>query len=96
KDSESHHLISGDIESGKPDGIFNSGIIQPQKCYSKNFDVSTGLIRYYCVVHPAERGFIIILQDQLTEEIHDIKNNQSFNYFSKILQMYRTNQSNLF
>ena len=86
KDSESHHLISGDIESGKPDGIFNSGIILPQKSYSKNFDVSTGLIRYYCVVHPAERGFIIIIQDQLSEKIHDINNNQSFNYFHKILQ----------
>jgi plastocyanin len=31
KDSEPHHLISGDIENGKPDGIFNSGIIQPQE-----------------------------------------------------------------
>ena len=60
KDSEPHHLISGDIENDKPDGIFNSGIIHPKKCYSKKFDISTGLIDYYCVIHPAERGFIII------------------------------------
>lgn len=85
KDSESHHLISGDMENGKPDGIFNSGIIQPQKSYSNKFNVPTGLIRYYCVVHPAERGFIII-HDQISERIYDINNNQSFNYFNKILQ----------
>lgn len=60
KDSEPHHLISGDIENDKPDGIFNSGIIHPKKCYSMKFDIFTGLINYYCVIHPAERCFIII------------------------------------
>jgi plastocyanin len=72
KDSESHHLISEDIESGKPDGIFNSGIIPPRKYYSKKFDASIGLIRYYCVIHPAERGFIII-NDMLLGKTNDIK-----------------------
>lgn len=57
KDSEPHHLISEDIENDKPDGIFNSGIIHPKKCYSKKFDIYTGLIDYYCVIHPAEWGF---------------------------------------
>ena len=60
KDSEPHHLISGDIENDKPDGIFNSGIIHPKKCYSMKFDIFTGLINYYCVILPAERCFIII------------------------------------
>ena len=34
-DSKSHHLISGDIENGKPDGLFNSGMIQPPEMLLK-------------------------------------------------------------
>ncbi|HEX6294134.1 MAG TPA: hypothetical protein VFZ46_03190, partial [Nitrososphaeraceae archaeon] len=83
-DSEFHHLISGDIEYGKPDGIFNSGIIQPQKCYSKKFNTTTGLVRYYCVMHPAERGFIII-NDKLSDKTEDYIRNIKFNYLNKIL-----------
>jgi class 3 adenylate cyclase/plastocyanin len=84
-DSEFHHLISGDIENGKPDGIFNSGIIQPQKCYSKKFDSPTGLVRYYCVMHPAEQGFIIINDTSLLDKTdEDITNNIKFNYLNKI------------
>ena len=79
KDSKSHHLISGDIEYGKPDGIFNSGIIPSQKYYSKKFHSPAGLISYYCVVHPAERGFIII-NDVLLGKTNEIKNIK-FNYF---------------
>lgn len=83
-DSEFHHLISGDIEYGKPDGIFNSGIIQPQKCYSKKFDTLAGLVRYCCVMHPAERGFIII-NDIYSGKTDDYIRNIKFNYLNKIL-----------
>lgn len=85
-DSEFHHLISGDIEYGKPDGIFNSGIIQPQKCYSKKFDTLAGLVRYYCVMHPAEQGFIIMNDTPSLDKTDkgDITNNIKFNYLTKI------------
>jgi len=82
KDSEPHHLISEDIENDKPDGIFNSGIIHPKKCYSKKFDIYTGLIDYYCVIHPAERGFIII--NNTLSNITDNTSNIKFNYSNKI------------
>lgn len=88
KDSEPHHLISGDIEYGKPDGIFNSGIIPPRKYYSKKFDTPTGLIRYYCVIHPAERGFIII-NDMLLDKTNDIRNTK-FSYLNKIFSNVQT------
>lgn len=90
KDSESHHLISGDIENGKPDGIFNSEIIRPQKCYSKKFDASSGLIRYYCVIHPAEQGFIVI-NKTISGTNNDI-NSSEIKYLNKIFSNVR-NQS---
>jgi hypothetical protein len=82
KDSKPHHLISGDIVNGKPDGIFNTGIIHPKKCYSKKFDISTGLIDYYCVIHPAERGIIIVNNTLLNKT--DDTSNIKFNYLNKI------------
>ena len=88
KDSVPHHLISGDIEYGKPDGIFNSGMIPPRKYYSKTFDTPTGLIRYYCVIHPAERGFIII-NDMLLDKTNDIRNTK-FSNLNKIFSNVQT------
>ncbi|HEX5185714.1 MAG TPA: adenylate/guanylate cyclase domain-containing protein [Nitrososphaeraceae archaeon] len=86
KDSESHHLISGDIDNGKPDGIINSGEIIPQKYYTKKFDTSHGLIRYYCVIHPAEQGFIIINDLPLDKKFDDsIINDIKINYLNKII-----------
>ena len=90
KDSEPHHLISGNIENGKPDGIFNSGIIHPKKCYSKKFDISTGLIDYYCVIHPAERGFIIV-NNTLSNKTDDASNIK-FNYLNKIFSNTQSQQ----
>lgn len=60
KDSVSHHLVSGNVDKGKPDGIFNSKEILPEKTFSKKIDNFNGLLHYYCVVHPAERGSIIV------------------------------------
>ena len=90
KDSGSHHLISGDIENGKPDGIFNSEIIQSQKCYSKKYDVPSRLIRYYCVIHPAEQGFIVINRT-ISGTNSDI-NSSEIKYLNKISSNVR-NQS---
>jgi hypothetical protein len=59
KDSEPHHLFLEILKMINPHGIFNSGIIHPKKCYSKKFDISIGLIEYYCVIHPAERGLLL-------------------------------------
>jgi plastocyanin len=60
KDSESHHLISGDMDNDKPDGILNSGEISSHKSYTKKVEAAIGFISYFCVIYPAERGFIII------------------------------------
>ena len=84
KDSESHHLISGNIQNGKPDGIFNSGEILSQKYYTKKFDTPIGLISYYCVMHPAERGFIIINELLLNETSNNTINDIKVNYLNKI------------
>jgi plastocyanin len=86
KDSESHHLISGDIENGKPDGIFNSGEILLQKYYTKKFDTSNGFIHYYCVIHPAEQGFIIISDVSIDKKIDDNPiNDIKINYLNKTI-----------
>ena len=82
-DSECHYLISGDIENGKPDGIINSGMIQPQKSYTMKFNVLPRLISYYCVIHPAERGFVNI-NNHLDKTIQDI-NNIKFSNLTNIL-----------
>jgi hypothetical protein len=31
-DNEPHELVSGNAEHGRPDSIFNTGIIEPGKC----------------------------------------------------------------
>jgi len=62
--------------------FLTAGIIHPKKCYSKKFNTSTGLIDYYCVIHPAERGFIII--NNTLSNITDNTSNIKFNYSNKI------------
>ena len=84
KDSTTHHLISGDAEECRPDGILNTDAIKPGEIYSKKFDTAIGLIKYYCVLHPAERGYIIIYDKQMNKS----KNKTDFetkNYFNKMI-----------
>lgn len=64
RDSATHHLISGNVDEGKPDGIFNSMAILPQNSFSKKIDDVEGIINYYCVIHPSERGCIIVNETQ--------------------------------
>ena len=91
KDSICHHLVSGNVEEAKPDGILNTGIIEVGKSYSKIFDISIGLINYYCVLHPAERGAIMIY-DQLTDK-KSIDN--QLKYFKKNLENIQSNSLEL-
>ncbi len=67
-----------------------SEIIQPQKCYSKKFDAPSGLIRYYCVIHPAEQGFIVF-NKTISGTNSDIVSSE-IKYLNKILSNVR-NQS---
>lgn len=90
KDSTPHHLISGDPEEGRPDGILNTDSIIPGEVYSKKFEATIGLIKYYCVLHPAERGFIIIYDQQMNKsEIDaDIKTKNYFDSMITDIQTY--------
>lgn len=60
RDSVSHHLVSGNVDEGKPDGIFNTMEILSQSSFSKKIENADGIIHYYCVIHPSERGSIIV------------------------------------
>lgn len=60
KDSVSHYLVSGNVDEGKPDGILNTKEIPPEQSFSQKIDEFTGIIHYYCIIHPAERGSIIV------------------------------------
>ena len=78
RDSEPHELISGNAEYGRPDGILNTGIIEPGESFSKRFDNTTPSIPYFCIRHPEERGTIIIydkFEDEMTmkESIDHLK-----------------------
>jgi len=86
KDSICHHLVSGNVEEGKTDGILNTGIIESGNSFSKTFDSSKGLINYYCVLHPAERGAIMIYDNQLKDK-KSVDN--QFRYFRKGLENVR-------
>ena len=78
RDSEPHELISGNAEYGRPDGIVNTGVIEPGKSFSKRFDNTIPSIPYFCIRHPEERGTIIIydkFEDKMTmkESIDHLK-----------------------
>ena len=49
-DAKQHSVISGDGNTGTPDGIFNSGVHQMPFTYSHTFP-NVGSFRYYCGVH---------------------------------------------
>lgn len=89
KDSTPHHLISGDPEEGRPDGILNTDSIIPGEVYSKKFESTIGLIKYYCVLHPAERGFIIIYDQQMNKSEIDV-DIKTKNYFDSMITDIQT------
>jgi class 3 adenylate cyclase/plastocyanin len=78
RDTEPHELVSGNAEYGRPDGILNTGIIEPGKSFSKRFDNAIQSIPYFCIRHPEERGTVIIydkFEDEMTmkERIEHLK-----------------------
>ena len=67
-----------DLMEFRPDGILNTGIIEPGESFSKRFDNTTPSIPYFCIRHPEERGTIIIydkFEDEMTmkESIDHLK-----------------------
>ena len=76
-------MVSGNAEYGRPDGIVNTGVIEPGKSFSKRFDNTIPSIPYFCIRHPEERGTIIIydkFEDKMTmkESIDHLKQGFTF------------------
>ena len=60
-DSTSHTVTSGTHQGG-PDGVFNSGILEPREQFKYQFLISDiGKQTYYCTIHPWMNGIITIL-----------------------------------
>ena len=60
-DSATHTVTSGTHQGG-PDGVFNSGILEPREQFRYQFEVSDiGKQTYYCTIHPWMNGIITIL-----------------------------------
>ena len=68
RDDVDHELVSGNTEHGRPDGILSTGVLKPSKSFSKRFAIDTHSIPYFCLMHPEERGTIIV-QDKYESEI---------------------------
>jgi plastocyanin len=69
RENDSHELVSGNAEHGRPDGILNTGIIESCKSVSKKFDINTTSIPYFCLRHPEERGAIVIYSKHEEEKM---------------------------
>ena len=60
-DSTTHTVTSGTHQGG-PDGVFNSGILEPRDQFKYQFLISDmGKQTYYCTIHPWMNGIITIL-----------------------------------
>src|SRR5438309_3272811 len=57
-DNVTHTVTSGDPQQG-PDGKFDSGLLKPGKKFSYTF-TEIGTFNYYCQVHPAMKGVVIV------------------------------------
>jgi len=57
-DTDAHTITSGTPEEG-PNGIFDSGLMEPKSSFSHNF-TKKGVYSYHCMVHPWQIGMIII------------------------------------
>jgi hypothetical protein len=72
-DTKNHRLVSGNPDTLISDGIFDTGEILVGQTSSIQFNSSQRAksIPYFCVLHPNERGAVIILpieEDSLTNE----------------------------
>ena len=60
-DSTTHTVTSGTHQGG-PDGVFNSGILDPNEQFRYQFVITDiGKQPYYCTIHPWMNGIITIL-----------------------------------
>jgi len=57
-DNVTHTVTSGDPQQGA-DGKFDSGLLKPVKEFSYTF-TEIGTFNYYCQVHPAMKGVVIV------------------------------------
>lgn len=57
-DTIPHTVTSGNPHNG-PDGLFDSGLLMPDKTYSMKFDLAFEY-DYFCLVHPWMQGTIIV------------------------------------
>ncbi len=57
EDSAFHSITSGNFEN--PDGLFDSGHLDPSETFSYTFETS-GTFEYYCTLHPWMQGFVIV------------------------------------
>ena len=72
-DIKNHRLVSGNPDTLISDGIFDTGEILVENVSSIQFNSSQGAksIPYFCLLHPNERGTVIILpkeEDSLTND----------------------------
>jgi class 3 adenylate cyclase/plastocyanin len=72
-DTKNHRLVSGNPDTLISDGIFDTGEILVENTSSIQFNSSQGAksIPYFCLLHPSERGTVIILpieEDSLTND----------------------------
>jgi plastocyanin len=58
-DNTGHTVTEGNPSGTTPTNGFDSGILAPGKTFSHNFD-TTGIIQYYCTLHPTMLGKIIV------------------------------------
>ena len=58
-DNMMHFATSGDGATNTPDGVFDSGMMNPGQSWSYTFD-EAGSYDYYCMVHPWMVGTVIV------------------------------------
>lgn len=76
-DSESHTVTSGlgsGIQSlltnklGTPNGIFDSGLFEPEESWLYNFTDKVGIFTYFCTLHPWMTGIVDVKKSQNVEQ----------------------------
>jgi plastocyanin len=69
EDNTNHHLEFYDLSGDKFESLFDSGVIEQNKSFKRQFDFDQTRIDYICKFHDNEVGAVIIYQkpeDQMT------------------------------
>jgi plastocyanin len=67
KDTAAHTITSGSSTSGS-NGLFDSGILAPNKTFAHTFDKS-GDFSYYCMLHPSMVGKVSVTETMVAKRI---------------------------